>query len=122
MQKSHVERPAEIGETLHGRLADVPDQSVPLREVARVAHGDHGVIYEGEVALSFDVKRGADDKAQVGKRGEDEDDLKRGAFGHKCWDYILRFGWQFTMMNGDKKSLLIVFIMVNIFYFFIADK
>jgi hypothetical protein len=122
MQERHVERPAEIGETLYRRLADVPDQSVALREVARITHGDHGVVYEGEVALSFNVKRGADDEAQVGERGNYEDDLKRGTFGHKCWDYILRFGWQFTMMNGDKKSLFIVFIMVKIFYFFIADK
>lgn len=83
MQQCHVERPAEIGETLHGRLADVPNQAVTLREVARIAHGDHGVVYEGEVALAFDIKGCADDEAEISERRQNEDDLDRGAFVHK---------------------------------------
>ena len=65
MQKPHIERPAEIGESFNWRLTDVPGQPVTLREVLGVAHGDHRIINKCEIAFIFDDKGCANDEGQI---------------------------------------------------------
>ncbi len=65
MQKRKIQSPAEVGEAFDGRFADVPDQTMSLREVFGVAHGNHGVIHQREKAFIADDKGCANDERQV---------------------------------------------------------
>ena len=66
VDRRHPQRPQQIGISLHRRhLARVPDQPMPRRQVVGVAHGDHGVVEQGVVALPADREAGAHDEEGV---------------------------------------------------------
>ncbi len=56
MKESHIKGPAEVGKSFDWRLADIPYQTVTLCEMFCITHGDHGVVYEREVAFAFDIE------------------------------------------------------------------
>lgn len=83
MQYRHEEHPAKVGESFHGRFADIPYQSVTLCKVLGVTHGDHGVIHEGEIAHFLDKEGGAGDESQVKDGGYEENVFDCGSFIHE---------------------------------------
>ena len=52
-----------------GASTDVPCQPVTLREVFGITHGDHGIVNQGEIALTFDDEGCTKDERQVENSG-----------------------------------------------------
>ena len=50
VEQRHEERDAEIRVALHALAAGIPDETVPLAQIAGVGHRDHGVVPEAEDA------------------------------------------------------------------------
>src|SRR5262245_24549274 len=62
MKECHVQNPKRICITLHSFPSRVPDESIPIRKIPRVSHGDHRVIKQGEVSFTIDDKAGSINK------------------------------------------------------------
>src|SRR5688500_17000918 len=106
MQHRHPKRPERIGEALDGVADGVVDEAVTVREVARVAHRDHGVVEQNDVALPADGERLS---PRVDQRYDDERDVGQApspsGYGldelqHAGGSYVVRSGERDGPGNG----------------------